>query len=193
MSPHEGLIWSVRWTCAAHSRTEDLSALAPRRTRRCHPHAGCRVPRHTPHSGEKIRLPRIVLDEPESLIGFQGSNGSRQSRLQCCHESVADLCQPQKVIHRSLDLRPRVASYFDGGFLTARFRTSVGEMSTRLGRGCSCAMCVDRRLVATCFPQNLQRALPGEMWTRCIPNRMSGSCSHVKRKQELSSLDRATR
>lgn len=29
-------------------------------------------------------------------------------------------------------------------------------------------MCVERRLVATRFPQNLQRALPGEMWTRCI-------------------------
>lgn len=36
-------------------------------------------------------------------------------------------------------------------------------------------MCVERRLVATCSPQNLQRALPGEMWTRCIPNSLSGS------------------
>jgi hypothetical protein len=31
------------------------------------------------------------------------------------------------------------------------------------------------RLVATRSPQNLQRALPGEMWTRCITNSMSGS------------------
>ena len=28
-------------------------------------------------------------------------------------------------------------------------------------------MCVERRLVATRSPQNLQRAFPGEMWTRC--------------------------
>jgi len=57
----------------------------------------------------------------------------------------------------------------------ARFRTSVGDMSIRRGRGCSWAMCMERRLVATRSPQNLQRALPGEMWTRCIPNSMSGS------------------
>jgi hypothetical protein len=78
--------------------------------------------------------------------------------------------------HRSLELRPLVASYFDDRFLTdASFRTSVGDMSIRLGRGCSWAMCVERRLVATRSPQNRQRALPGEMWTRCIPNSMSGS------------------
>ena len=92
------------------------------------------------------------------------------------HESTANLRQPEKVIHRSLDLRPLVASYFAGRFLTAaRFRTSVGDMSIRRGRGCSWAMCMERRLVATRSPQNLQRALPGEMWTRCIPNSMSGS------------------
>ena len=80
---------------------------------------------------------------------------------------------------------PLVAFYFDGRFLTAaRFRTSVGDMSIRLGRGCSWAMCVERRLVGTRSPQNLQRALPGEMWTRCIPNSMRGSRSHVKRKRE---------
>ena len=71
---------------------------------------------------------------------------------------------------------PLVASYFDGRFLTAVFfGTSVGDMSIRPGRGCSWAMCVERRLVATRSPQNRQRALPGEMWTRCIPNSMSGS------------------
>ena len=69
-----------------------------------------------------------------------------------------------------------VASYFGGRYLTAApLRTSVGDMSIRLGRGCSWAMCVERRLVATRSPQNLQRALPGEMWTRCIPISMSGS------------------
>jgi len=40
-------------------------------------------------------------------------------------------------------------------------------MSIRPGRGCSLAMCVERRLVATRSPQNLQRAFPGEMWMRC--------------------------
>jgi hypothetical protein len=30
------------------------------------------------------------------------------------------------------------------------------------------AMCVERRFVEICWPQNLQSALPGEMWTRCI-------------------------
>jgi hypothetical protein len=30
------------------------------------------------------------------------------------------------------------------------------------------AIWVERRFVETCSPQNLQRALPGEMWTRCI-------------------------
>jgi hypothetical protein len=71
--------------------------------------------------------------------------------------------------------RPHV-SYFDDRFLAAgRLRTSVGDMSIWPGRGCSRAMCVDRRLVATCSPQNLQRALPGEIWTRCITHRMRGS------------------
>jgi hypothetical protein len=64
---------------------------------------------------------------------------------------------------------PQRACYFDGRFLApARFRTSVGDMSIGPGRGCSLAMCVERRFVETCSPQNLQRALPGEMWTRCI-------------------------
>jgi hypothetical protein len=31
-------------------------------------------------------------------------------------------------------------------------------------------MCVDRWLVQTCSPQNLQRALPGETYTLCIPH-----------------------
>ena len=42
-------------------------------------------------------------------------------------------------------------------------------------------MCVERLLVATRSPQNLQRALPGEMWTCRIPQSMSGSTPHVKR------------
>ena len=59
--------------------------------------------------------------------------------------------------------------YFDRGRTAAtRFRTSVGDTSIGRGRGCALAMCVERRLVETCSPQNLQRALPGEMWTRCI-------------------------
>jgi hypothetical protein len=63
------------------------------------------------------------------------------------------------------------ACYLDGRFLApARFRTSVGDMSIGLGRGWSLAMCVESRFVETCSPQNLQRALPGEMWTRCIHN-----------------------
>ncbi len=50
----------------------------------------------------------------------------------------------------------------------------------RLGRACLRAMCVDRLLVETCSPQNLQRALPGEMKTRCIPASMSGTAVDVK-------------
>ena len=58
---------------------------------------------------------------------------------------------------------PQRACYFDGRFLSpARFR-SVGDMSIGPGRGCSLAMCVERRFVEICWPQNLQRALPGEM------------------------------
>ena len=45
-------------------------------------------------------------------------------------------------------------------------------------------MCVERRFVETCSPQNLQRALPGEMWTRCITISMSGCRLHVKRERE---------
>jgi hypothetical protein len=53
-------------------------------------------------------------------------------------------------------------------------------------------MCVERRLVGTRSPQNLQRALPGEMWTRCIPNSMSGSGSHVKRQRETCVVAKGT-
>jgi hypothetical protein len=48
-------------------------------------------------------------------------------------------------------------------------------------------MCVERRLVATCSPQNRQRALPGEMWTRCTANSMSGSPPLVKREAAVGS------
>ena len=43
------------------------------------------------------------------------------------------------------------------------------------------AMCVERRLVATRSPQNLQRAMPGEMWSAALTNSMSGSLPLVKR------------
>jgi hypothetical protein len=63
----------------------------------------------------------------------------------------------------------RASCYFDGRFLAVpRVRTSVGDMSIGPGRGCVLAMCAERRFVWTCSPQNLHRALPGEMWTRCI-------------------------
>lgn len=65
--------------------------------------------------------------------------------------------------------------YFDGVFnAAARFCTSVGDRSIGPGRGCALAMCVERRFVATCAPQNLQRALPGEMWTRCMHHKHEG-------------------
>jgi len=54
-------------------------------------------------------------------------------------------------------------------------------------------MCVDRRFVKTCLPQNLQRALPGEMWIRCIITSMSGSRLHVKRERERRYLTAARR
>ena len=72
-------------------------------------------------------------------------------------ERLANCCMPQR------------ACYFAGRFLlAARFCTSVGAMSIGPGRGCFLAMCVERLFVGTCSPQNLQRAVPGEMWTRCI-------------------------
>jgi len=53
--------------------------------------------------------------------------------------------------------------YFGGIFLAlGRFR-SVGDMSVGPGRGCTLLMCAERLFVDTCSPQNLQRALPGEM------------------------------
>ena len=48
-------------------------------------------------------------------------------------------------------------------------------------------MCVERRLVATCSPQNRQRALPGEMWMRCTSDSMSGSPPLVKREADVES------
>ena len=39
-------------------------------------------------------------------------------------------------------------------------------------------------MVATRFPQNLQRAFPGEMWTRCMTNSMRGSLPNVKRERD---------
>lgn len=62
------------------------------------------------------------------------------------------------------------------GFLApVRFR-SVGDMSVGPGRGCSLAMWVERRFVGICWPQNLQRALPGEMRMRCICITSMGDC-----------------
>ena len=46
-------------------------------------------------------------------------------------------------------------------------------------------MCVERRLVGICWPQNLQSALPGEMWTVAFTTSMSGCRPHVKRERQL--------
>ena len=80
----------------------------------------------------------------------------------------------------------RHACYFDV-FIRGpvRFRTSVGDMSVRRGRGCSLAMCVERRLVGICSPQNLQRALPAEMWTRCINTSMRGLFAVRQRERDV--------
>src|SRR5207247_8062946 len=65
-------------------------------------------------------------------------------------------------------------------------RTSLGDMSIRPGRGCCLAMCVERRLVETCSPQNLQRAFPAEMWTRCIHSSMRALSPARQARVEIS-------
>ena len=58
----------------------------------------------------------------------------------------------------------RSGRYREDPFLVpSGFRTSVGDMFGRAGRGCSLAMCVERRFVGTCSPQNLHNALPAEI------------------------------
>jgi hypothetical protein len=51
---------------------------------------------------------------------------------------------------------------------------------------------VERRFVGICWPQNLQRALPGEMWMRCIASPAWVTVASASRRRRDSTVQNCT-